>query len=184
MAIQIALVEDGPGSYRSTFASTRGELSGRVTVGIEGPPDRRSYEDPVLQPHGALEKCASLMPVRLNGSIIAPRLSYSLPDTGIPDASLSRISDLHALRMPYGLRSKSFRRSSWSVPTSKLMNRGIKAPKSVVCTRAPTIPLHEGVLVRSDDRAISQRDRCVQQTVCADGHRPNATGGSLSDRDR
>jgi len=45
MAIQIALVEDGPGSYRFTFASTRGELSGRVTVGIEGPPDRRSYED-------------------------------------------------------------------------------------------------------------------------------------------
>jgi hypothetical protein len=45
MAEQIALVEDGPGSYRFTFASTRGELSGRVRVGIEGPPDRRSYED-------------------------------------------------------------------------------------------------------------------------------------------
>lgn len=34
----IALVEDGPGSYRFTFASKRGELSGRVTVAIEGPP--------------------------------------------------------------------------------------------------------------------------------------------------
>jgi len=45
MAMQIALVEDGPGSYRFTFASTRGELSGRVTVGIEGPPDKRSNED-------------------------------------------------------------------------------------------------------------------------------------------
>jgi len=45
MAAQIALFEDGPGSYRFTFGSTRGELSGRVTVGIEGPPDRRSYED-------------------------------------------------------------------------------------------------------------------------------------------
>jgi hypothetical protein len=45
MAAQIALLEDGPGSYRFTFTSTRGELSGRVTVGIEGPPDRRSYED-------------------------------------------------------------------------------------------------------------------------------------------
>ena len=43
--IQIALVEDGPGSYRFTFATTRGELSGRVTVGIEGPPDRRSDYD-------------------------------------------------------------------------------------------------------------------------------------------
>jgi hypothetical protein len=45
MQNQIALVEDGPGSYRFTFTSTRGELSGRVMVGIEGPPDRRSYED-------------------------------------------------------------------------------------------------------------------------------------------
>jgi hypothetical protein len=45
MATHIALVEDGPGSYRFTFASKRGELSGRVTVGIEGPPDRRSDED-------------------------------------------------------------------------------------------------------------------------------------------
>jgi hypothetical protein len=45
MSAQIALFEDGPGSYRFTFSSTRGELSGRVTVGIEGPPDRRSYED-------------------------------------------------------------------------------------------------------------------------------------------
>ena len=45
MAGQIALVEDGPGSYRFTFSSARGELSGRVTVGIEGPPDRRFYQD-------------------------------------------------------------------------------------------------------------------------------------------
>jgi len=45
MAAQIALTEDGPGSYRFTFASSRGELSGRVTVGIEGPPDRRSLKD-------------------------------------------------------------------------------------------------------------------------------------------
>ena len=45
MAQQIAIVEDGPGSYRFTFASKRGELSGRVTVGIEGPPDKRSNED-------------------------------------------------------------------------------------------------------------------------------------------
>jgi hypothetical protein len=45
MTTQIALVEDGPGSYRFTFASRRGELSGRVNVGIEGPPDKRSPED-------------------------------------------------------------------------------------------------------------------------------------------
>ena len=45
IAPQIALVEDGPGSYRFTFASARGEMSGRVTVGIEGPPDKRSGAD-------------------------------------------------------------------------------------------------------------------------------------------
>ena len=45
MAIQIALVEDGPGSFRFTFASGRGELSGRVTVGMEGPPDKRTTGD-------------------------------------------------------------------------------------------------------------------------------------------
>jgi hypothetical protein len=43
--MQIALVEDGPGSYRFTFTAKRGELSGRVTVGIEGPPDKRSQYD-------------------------------------------------------------------------------------------------------------------------------------------
>lgn len=45
METQIALVEDGPGSYRFTFFSKRGELSGRVSVGIEGPPDKRSHVD-------------------------------------------------------------------------------------------------------------------------------------------
>ncbi len=45
MALRVVLVDDGPGSYKFTFASTRGELSGRVTVGTEGPPDRRSDND-------------------------------------------------------------------------------------------------------------------------------------------
>jgi hypothetical protein len=45
MAARIALVEDGPGSYRFTFTSKRGELSGRVAVGIEGPPDKPSDDD-------------------------------------------------------------------------------------------------------------------------------------------
>ena len=43
--MQIALVEDGPGSYRFTFVSKRGEISSRVTVGVEGPPDRRLDDD-------------------------------------------------------------------------------------------------------------------------------------------
>jgi hypothetical protein len=43
--IQIALVEDGPGSYKFSFYAKRGELSGRVTVGIEGLPDKRSDDD-------------------------------------------------------------------------------------------------------------------------------------------
>ena len=41
----LVLDPDGPGSYRFTFASQRGEVSGRVTVGVEGPPDRRSEAD-------------------------------------------------------------------------------------------------------------------------------------------
>ena len=41
----LVLDSDGPGSYRFTFASQRGEVSGRVTVGIEGPSDRRSEAD-------------------------------------------------------------------------------------------------------------------------------------------
>jgi hypothetical protein len=45
VATKIALIADGPGSYKFAFTSGRGELSGRVTVGIERPPDRRSQED-------------------------------------------------------------------------------------------------------------------------------------------
>jgi hypothetical protein len=45
MGKPISLIEDGPGSFRFTFDSGRGELSGRVTVGIEGPPDNRSRAD-------------------------------------------------------------------------------------------------------------------------------------------
>jgi hypothetical protein len=45
MGTKIGLIEDGPGSYRFAFSSKRGEVSGRVTVGVEGPPDKRSHED-------------------------------------------------------------------------------------------------------------------------------------------
>jgi hypothetical protein len=41
----IVLEPDGRGSYKFTFSSQRGEVSGRVTVGTEGPPDRRSEAD-------------------------------------------------------------------------------------------------------------------------------------------
>jgi hypothetical protein len=41
----IALEPDGPGSYRFSFATDRGEISGRVRVGQEGPPDNRSEAD-------------------------------------------------------------------------------------------------------------------------------------------
>jgi hypothetical protein len=43
--MKVALVEDGPGSFKFTFSSKRGEFSGRVNVGTEGPPDKRSQED-------------------------------------------------------------------------------------------------------------------------------------------
>jgi hypothetical protein len=41
----IFLEQDGRGSFTFTFWSARGELSGRVSVGTEGPPDRRSAAD-------------------------------------------------------------------------------------------------------------------------------------------
>jgi hypothetical protein len=41
----IALEPDGRGSFTFTFSSLRGEISGRVNVGTEGPPDRRSIAD-------------------------------------------------------------------------------------------------------------------------------------------
>lgn len=45
VATKIALIQDGPGSYKFTFASGRGELTGRVTVGVGHSPDTRSQED-------------------------------------------------------------------------------------------------------------------------------------------
>jgi hypothetical protein len=41
----IRLEADGRGSVKFTFSSARGEMSGRVNVGAEGPPDRRSTAD-------------------------------------------------------------------------------------------------------------------------------------------
>jgi hypothetical protein len=41
----IRLEADSRGSFSFTFSSSRGELSGRVNVGTEGPPDRRSTAD-------------------------------------------------------------------------------------------------------------------------------------------
>ena len=41
----VLLEADGRGSFRFTFSSSRGKMSGRVNVGTEGPPDRRSIAD-------------------------------------------------------------------------------------------------------------------------------------------
>jgi len=41
----IVLEPDGPGSYKFKFATERGEISGRVRVALEGPPDNRSDAD-------------------------------------------------------------------------------------------------------------------------------------------
>jgi len=41
----VVLEPDGRGSFTFTFSSPRGEISGRVNVGTEGPPDRRSTPD-------------------------------------------------------------------------------------------------------------------------------------------
>jgi hypothetical protein len=41
----ILLEPDGRGSFTFKFSSARGEMSGRVNVGTQGPPDRRSTAD-------------------------------------------------------------------------------------------------------------------------------------------
>jgi hypothetical protein len=41
----LLLEADARGSFTFTFSSVRGEMSGRVNVGTEGPPDRRSVSD-------------------------------------------------------------------------------------------------------------------------------------------
>ncbi len=41
----IHLEPDGRGSFTFAFSSPRGEMSGRVNVATEGPPDRRSTAD-------------------------------------------------------------------------------------------------------------------------------------------
>jgi hypothetical protein len=41
----LLLEPDGRGSFKFTFSTPRGEMSGRVNVGTEGPPDRRSTAD-------------------------------------------------------------------------------------------------------------------------------------------
>lgn len=41
----IRLEADGRGSFTFSFSSARGEMSGRVNVGTEGPPDKRSTAD-------------------------------------------------------------------------------------------------------------------------------------------
>jgi hypothetical protein len=41
----LRLEADARGSFTFAFSSARGEMSGRVNVGTEGPPDRRSVAD-------------------------------------------------------------------------------------------------------------------------------------------
>ena len=54
---RILLAPDGPGSYKFKFATERGEISGRVRVGLEGPPDNRSEAD---QEQAALNQILAL----------------------------------------------------------------------------------------------------------------------------
>jgi hypothetical protein len=53
----IVLQPDRPGFYKFKFATERGEISGRVRVGLEGPPDHRSDTD---QEQAALNQILAL----------------------------------------------------------------------------------------------------------------------------
>jgi hypothetical protein len=54
---RIVLEPDGSGSYKFNFTTERGEISGRVRVGLEGPPDNRSDSD---QEQAALNQILAL----------------------------------------------------------------------------------------------------------------------------
>src|SRR3954451_23007945 len=75
---------------------------------------------------------------------------------------------LLARRRPFVSQSRTFHRSSWRARTWKSTNRGTRAFESVLCTRAQTFLWREGPL-RSDDDALTQQDRSLQQTVSAEG---------------
>ena len=53
----IVLEPDGPGFFKFELATERGEISGRVRVGTEGPPDNRSEAD---QEQAALNQILAL----------------------------------------------------------------------------------------------------------------------------
>jgi hypothetical protein len=54
---RIVLEQDGPGSYKFSFVTERGELSGHVRVALEGPPDKRTEAD---QEQAALNQILAL----------------------------------------------------------------------------------------------------------------------------
>ena len=55
--VAFTLEPDGPGSYKFKFTTGRGEISGRVRVGQEGPPDNRLEAD---QQQAALNQILAL----------------------------------------------------------------------------------------------------------------------------
>jgi hypothetical protein len=62
----LRLEQDRRGSYAFSFTSPRGEVSGRVNVGTEGPPDKRSTGDKERAALRALVgKQGSMKPARI-----------------------------------------------------------------------------------------------------------------------
>ena len=53
----LVLEPDRPGCYQFKFVTERGEISGRVRVALEGPPDNRSLPD---QEQAALNQILAL----------------------------------------------------------------------------------------------------------------------------
>lgn len=75
---EIVLEVDGPGSYKFRFHSQTGELFGRVTVAMEGPPDDRPIavqENAARNRIAALAKDFSAASVKKRESAAAPNLA-------------------------------------------------------------------------------------------------------------
>jgi hypothetical protein len=86
----ILLEADGRGSFTFTFSSSRGELSGRVNVGTEGPPDRRSTADK--------EQAAKNQILALARELAQKSISRIPPTSGIgPELTSRDVRDVVAI---------------------------------------------------------------------------------------
>ncbi len=142
----IVLEPDGRGSFTFTFSSPRGEMSGRVNVGTEGPPDRRSTADKkelVGLIDGVRESAQSwkelLLDLKRRGLSMAPELPVADGDSAFGRRSRKcgrrrAASVVGSTRLPTS--SISCRRASNRKPSGRCRRSGWPRPKRMPSRRS------------------------------------------------